>query len=160
MPENNFKSPNLYRPGVGIMLLNRDNHVFVGQRADKMSDAWQMPQGGIDDGENPKDAVWRELREEVGTDKAEIIAESANWLHYDLPVDLQKKLWGGKYLGQRQKWFAMRFTGIDADIKIDADAKPEFMAWQWAHPDQLLDLIVPFKRDVYARVLSEFLTLL
>jgi putative (di)nucleoside polyphosphate hydrolase len=150
----------LYRAGVGIMLLNNSNKVFVGQRADKIADAWQMPQGGIDDGENPSDAVWRELLEEVGTDRAEIIAESQDWLQYDLPPDLQKKLWGGKYLGQRQKWFAMRFTGVDADIKIDADAKPEFVTWQWTRPNQLLDLIVPFKRDVYAQVLQEFADIL
>ncbi|TAH36133.1 MAG: RNA pyrophosphohydrolase [Alphaproteobacteria bacterium] len=153
-------TPSRYRPGVGIMLLNKNREVFVGQRADKIADAWQMPQGGIDDGENPSDAVWRELREEVGTGKADIIAESKDWLYYDLPSDLQKKLWGGKYIGQRQKWFAMRFTGVDADIKIDADAKPEFITWQWAQPNQLLDLIVPFKRDVYARVLQEFKNLL
>lgn len=146
----------LYRPGVGIILLNEINHVFVAQRADKQFDAWQMPQGGIDGDEIPHQAVWRELMEEVGTDKAEIIAESRDWFYYDLPEELQKKLWGGKYRGQRQKWFVMRFTGQDSDIDLNAHDHPEFTNWKWANPAQLLDLIVPFKRDVYRDVLAEF----
>jgi len=152
--------PKFYRPGVGIMLINAARHVFVAQRADRLVDAWQMPQGGIDDGESPNDAVWRELMEEVGTDKARILRESEHWLYYDLPPDLQKKLWGGKYLGQRQKWFALEFTGLDRDINIEAHNHPEFSVWKWAPADQLLDLIVPFKRDVYAKVLREFAPLL
>jgi putative (di)nucleoside polyphosphate hydrolase len=148
--------PKLYRPGVGIMLINAARQIFVAQRADRMVDAWQMPQGGIDDGESPSDAVWRELMEEVGTQKARILCESTQWLYYDLPPDLQKKLWGGKYLGQRQKWFALEFTGDDSDIDITAHNHPEFSVWKWAAADQLLDIIVPFKRDVYAKVLHEF----
>ncbi len=146
----------LYRPGVGIMLLNAENRVFVAQRADKQFDAWQMPQGGIDEGEDPAKAVWRELKEEVGTDKAKILAESKDWHFYDLPPDLIKKYWQGRYIGQRQKWFVMQFTGVDADINIHAHEKPEFNAWKWIAADQLLDLIVPFKRDVYKAVLKEF----
>jgi putative (di)nucleoside polyphosphate hydrolase len=150
------RNDNLYRPGVGIMLLNAAGEIFIAQRSDQTSSAWQMPQGGIDDNETPVQALWRELAEEVGTDRAEILAEAADWHYYDLPPDLAKRLWGGRYLGQRQKWFALRFTGQDADINLSAQLPPEFKAWQWAKPSQLLSLIVPFKRDVYAKVLAEF----
>lgn len=150
------KDDALYRPGVGIVLLNRDKRVFIAQRADKQFDAWQMPQGGIDEGETEQQAAWRELGEETGTDKAELIAESACWHYYDLPFDLAQKLWGGRFRGQRQKWFAMRFLGEDKDIDIHAHTSPEFTAWRWAAPEDLLDLIVPFKRDVYKEVLREF----
>jgi putative (di)nucleoside polyphosphate hydrolase len=145
----------LYRAGVGIMLLNRDNMVFVAQRLDNIG-AWQMPQGGIDKGENPRDALWRELMEEVGTGKAEILDESPDWYSYDLPADLQARLWGGKYKGQRQKWFVLRFTGVDADINIRAHHPPEFSEWKWASHLELPDMIVPFKRDLYRRLLLDF----
>lgn len=144
--------PALYRPCVGLMLF-RPGLVFVGQRTDATG-AWQMPQGGVDEGETPRQAAMRELFEEVGTDRAEIVAESQTWHFYDLPPDLAARMWGGKFRGQRQKWFALRFLGTDGDINI-ATAHPEFTAWQWAPVDALVDLIVPFKRDVYRAVVAE-----
>lgn len=146
-----------YRPGVGIMLINREGRVFVGRRADvpAVPAAWQMPQGGIDPGETPRQAAWRELREEVGTDKAEILGETREWLHYDLPVGIAGRPWGGRWRGQRQKWFAMRFTGADGDIDLAADRHPEFDAWKWVAPERLPELIVPFKRLLYVAVLGE-----
>ncbi len=146
-----------YRPGVGIMLLNADNRVFVGQRLDSVVEAWQMPQGGIDPGEEPLAAASRELEEETGVrpDLTTLIAEAREWLSYDLPPELMGRIWGGKYRGQRQKWFAMRFLGTDADVNI-ATAHPEFRAWQWAKPAELPDLIVPFKRPLYAELLRAF----
>jgi putative (di)nucleoside polyphosphate hydrolase len=144
-----------YRPGVGLMLLNARGQVFVAQRLDMPSAAWQMPQGGIDPGETPRQAALRELHEEIGTDKAEIVAESRDWIRYDLPADLVRKLWSGRYRGQEQKWFALRFLGTDADIDI-ATAEPEFSAWRWAELAELPDLIVPFKRDLYRRLIAEF----
>ena len=147
-----------YRPAVGIMLLNRDGRVFVGRRVDMPAGlaAWQMPQGGIDPGETPRQAALRELKEEVGTDRAEILAEAAGWLHYDLPAEIAGRMWGGRYRGQRQKWFAMRFTGEDCDIDPAAGDHPEFDAWEWAAPERLPELIVPFKRGIYLAVLAEF----
>lgn len=144
-----------YRPCVGIMLLNPENSVFVAQRRDMRTAAWQMPQGGIDEGETPRDAAFRELAEEIGTAKAEVLAESRGWLDYDLPLELLPKLWQGRYRGQTQKWFAMRFLGEDAEIDIETD-DPEFTQWKWARPEQLPELIVSFKRDLYRRVLEEF----
>jgi len=144
-----------YRPCVGIMLLNRDNQVFVAKRLDMRSEAWQMPQGGIDAGEEPRAAAFRELLEETGTGKAEIIVESRDWLTYDLPDELIGKVLKGKYCGQRQKWFAMRFLGDDADIDIDTD-EPEFSEWMWAERETLPGRIVPFKRQLYIDVLKEF----
>ena len=144
-----------YRSGVGLMLLNARGQVFVAQRIDMPSSAWQMPQGGIDPGETPRLAALRELREEIGTDKAEIIAESRDWVRYDLPTDLVRKLWGGRYRGQEQKWFVLRFLGTDADIDI-ATSEPEFSAWRWADLGELPELIVPFKRDLYRRLIAEF----
>jgi len=144
-----------YRRGVGIMLLNPAGLVFVAKRIDMPSDAWQMPQGGIDDGEAPASAARRELKEETGTDRAEILAESRDWFRYDLPDDLRPLLWGGKYRGQSQKWFAMRFTGTDRDIDI-ATEHPEFSDWKWTAPATLPDLIVPFKRALYRALLDEF----
>ncbi|MBV8888672.1 MAG: RNA pyrophosphohydrolase [Alphaproteobacteria bacterium] len=146
-----------YRPAVGIMLLNAQRQVFVGRRIDMPAGlaAWQMPQGGIDPGETPQQAAFRELKEEVGTNKAEILAETAGWLHYDLPGEVAGRMWGGRYRGQRQKWFALRFTGTDADIDL-ATEHPEFDAWRWVAACELPELIVPFKRRLYLDVLEEF----
>ena len=145
-----------YRLAVGIMLLNWVGGVLVARRIDMPTmPAWQMPQGGIDPGETPREAAWRELKEEIGTDKAELLAESRGWLQYDLPADLVRGVWGGRYRGQRQKWFAMRFTGTDADIDI-ATEHPEFDAWKWIRPEHLPEVIVPFKRQLYIDILAEF----
>jgi putative (di)nucleoside polyphosphate hydrolase len=152
-PEEIARLP--YRPGVGLMLLNRTNQVFVAQRIDTRVPAWQMPQGGIDEGEPPREAVLRELEEEVGTSKAEIIAESHGWFRYDLPPDLVPRVWGGRYRGQTQKWFALRFLGEDSDIDIETE-EPEFSAWKWAAHEDLPRLIVPFKLQLYRAVLAEF----
>ncbi len=143
------------RPCVGIMLLNHDNQVFVAQRLDTRGEAWQMPQGGIDKGETPRAAALRELEEEIGTDKAEIIAQSRQSYRYDLPRELVGKLWRGRYRGQSQTWFAMRFLGEDRDINI-ATEHPEFSVWRWAAHQDLPELIVPFKRQLYSEVLAEF----
>jgi putative (di)nucleoside polyphosphate hydrolase len=144
-----------YRPGVGIMLLDTGNRVFVGRRIDTAGDNWQMPQGGIDRGETPRAAALRELKEEVGTDKAVILAESAHWLRYEVPQRVARRVWNGRYRGQMQKWFAMRFTGEDRDIDV-ATGHPEFDAWKWVPPADLPTLIVPFKRQLYRDVLAEF----
>ena len=144
-----------YREGVGIMLINADNLVFVAKRIDSISEAWQMPQGGIDEGEEPQVAAFRELMEETGTDKAQLLAESANWLTYDLPDTLVPKIWGGRFRGQRQKWYAMRFTGIDSDININTP-HPEFCEWKWIPMQELPDIIVPFKRSLYQALVDEF----
>jgi putative (di)nucleoside polyphosphate hydrolase len=148
-----------YRPAVGIMLLNDANLVFVARRLDMREEAWQMPQGGIDAGEAPHEAALRELEEETGTGKATILAESRGWLRYDLPRPLADRAWGGRYRGQRQKWFAMRFTGSDGDFNL-ATAHPEFSAWRWAPPASLPQFIIPFKRQLYLDVLAEFAPLL
>lgn len=137
------------------MLLNADNHVFVAKRIDMTSEAWQMPQGGIDEGEDPRTAAMRELLEETGTDKARILAESADWLRYDLPTYLVPKIWGGRYRGQEQKWFALRFDGTDADINI-ATEHAEFSEWKWEPMHTLPDVIVPFKRALYQQIVEEF----
>lgn len=144
-----------YRPGVGIMLLDADNRVFVGRRIDSTMDAWQMPQGGIDEGEEPAEAALRELEEEVGTNKAEIIAQSNEWLSYEIPDRLIPRIWNGKYRGQRQMWFAMRFLGESVDININT-SHPEFCEWRWASLEDLPGIIVPFKRDIYSKVVTEF----
>lgn len=144
-----------YRPGVGIMLLNPDGMVFVAKRIDMTSEAWQMPQGGIDEGEDPLACARRELKEEIGTDKAELLKESPKWFAYDLPDELIPKIWNGKYRGQKQRWFAMRFTGADGDINL-ATEEPEFSEWQWIPMQQLPDIIVPFKRRLYQQLVEEF----
>jgi putative (di)nucleoside polyphosphate hydrolase len=151
-----------YRPCVGMLLLNRAGKVFVGRRIDSAKEAdniWQMPQGGIDKGETPEQAVLREMEEELGTDKAEIVAESRQWLHYDLPDHLVGKVWKGRYRGQKQRWFALRFLGQDSDIDL-ATAHPEFDAWQWVDLEDVPGLVIPFKRDTYRAVVSEFRDLL
>jgi putative (di)nucleoside polyphosphate hydrolase len=150
-----------YRLGVGMMLLNVRNEVFVGRRIDTTAEAWQMPQGGVDEGEDLRAAASRELAEEVGIgpDKARLIAEAPGWLDYDLPHALVPKVWKGRYRGQRQKWFAFRFLGRDEDIVLDAH-HAEFAAWKWAPMEALPDLIVPFKRDIYVRVVAAFRHLL
>ncbi|MSP47953.1 MAG: RNA pyrophosphohydrolase [Alphaproteobacteria bacterium] len=147
-----------YRPCVGVMLLDRDDRVFVGERIGTPG-AWQMPQGGIDEGETPLQAAKRELREEIGTDQAELLAESAGWFSYDLPKDLRERLWHGRFRGQTQKWFAFRFLGSDGDIDLEAH-HPEFERWRWVAMRELPLHIVPFKRDVYERVVAEFAPLL
>jgi putative (di)nucleoside polyphosphate hydrolase len=144
-----------YRSSVGIMLLNQNNEVFVGRRRQSGGEAWQMPQGGIDEGEDPRIAAFRELKEETGIENAEILAESKSWLYYDLPAALVGKTRHKGWRGQRQKWFAMRFKGSDGDINIMTQ-ESEFSAWKWVGIEQLADLIVPFKRLVYMSVLDEF----
>lgn len=149
------KSKRGYRQGVGVVLLNPENRVFVAQRIDTKEPAWQMPQGGIDKGEDPYKAALRELEEETGTNKATLIAETDDWLRYDLPEDLQAKMWKGKYRGQEQKWYLMRFTGTDNDINIETD-HPEFSDWKWAEFSTLPDLIVGFKKDLYRQIVAAF----
>ena len=144
-----------YRPCVGIFLLNNDGLVFAGRRIDSRAEAWQMPQGGIDAGESPLQACMREMREEIGTNTAELVSQHDDWLYYDIPLPLADRLWQGRYKGQKQKWMALRFTGDDSDINI-ATEEPDFCEWKWLSPHDLVDLAVPFKRDVYQNVLAAF----
>lgn len=148
-----------YRQNVGAVLFNHAGLVFVGRRADRPPDAaasWQLPQGGIDEGEAPAHAVLRELREEIGTDAATILAEHQEWLTYDLPPDIAAAAFRGRYRGQRQKWFALRFTGADSDIALDRDPHPEFDAWRWVPLTALPDLAISFKRPVYEALVKTF----
>lgn len=144
-----------YRPCAGIMLVNRDWRVFVGQRIDQRVEAWQMPQGGIDEGETPEEAALRELGEEVGTDKAEILAVNDGWIAYDLPPELVGNVWKGRYRGQKQKWFLLRFTGEDSDIDIQTE-HPEFAVWRWARLSELEEMAIEFKRETYRQVVAAF----
>jgi putative (di)nucleoside polyphosphate hydrolase len=145
-----------YRRCVGIMLIDGAARALVARRADMpATPAWQMPQGGIDWGETPREAAMRELEEEIGTRKAEILAESRDWMTYDFPPEVARRVWDGRFRGQRQKWFLMRFTGCEADIGLDS-RHPEFDAWRWVDPDEVPRLIVAFKRELYIRVVGEF----
>ena len=154
-PEQIARLP--YRACVGVMLMNADGCIFVGQRNDRHAEAWQMPQGGVDPGESPRDAALRELWEETGVpaDLVDIIAETDGWLPYDLPHDIVPVIWNGRYRGQEQKWFLMRFTGQDDQVNI-ATEHPEFTTWKWQCPDRLVAEIIPFKRAVYEQVMAAF----
>lgn len=146
-----------YRPCAGVMIVNRQGKVFVGQRLDSVLEAWQMPQGGIDPGEDALAAAIREIGEETGIapDKIELVAEAPDKLSYDLPPELIEKVWQGRWRGQTQRWFLFRFTGEDSDVNI-ATAEPEFRAWRWVDPDDVPTLIVPFKQELYQQVLAAF----
>jgi putative (di)nucleoside polyphosphate hydrolase len=148
-----------YRKNVGTVLMNADKKVFIAQRIDTPGPTWQMPQGGIDAGEDPRDAVFRELLEEIGTNHAEIVYEAPDWISYDLPKDLQQKLWGGGYAGQQQKWYLMRFLGQDHDINLNTE-HPEFSRWQWVDPALIPSLAIDFKKEVYEQVLHFFASFL
>jgi len=155
-----------YRPCVGVVLFNRDGLVFCGRRRNKAlrehvapGHEWQLPQGGIDRNEEPLDAARRELYEETNVRTISLIAEAPGWLHYDLPADIAREAWKGKYLGQRQKWFAFRFEGADSEIDIDNPGgghRPEFDAWRWERLENMPDLIIPFKRPVYEQIAAAF----
>lgn len=148
-----------YRPCVGIMLINQQGDIFGGQRLDNRAEAWQMPQGGIDEGEDVETACFREMREEIGTNKADILRLHPDWLNYDIPRPLADHLWSGAFRGQTQKWVALRFTGEDTDINIQTE-EPEFVSWQWLSPDELIQRAVPFKQEVYTNIMAEFQDLL
>lgn len=144
-----------YRPCAGMMVLNKADQVFVARRLDMVTEYWQMPQGGIDKNEDPADAAFRELEEEIGTRNVSLIYSLDEWLTYDLPDDLMGKIWKGKFRGQKQKWFLFRFLGEDNEINIVTE-HPEFGEWKWENIDRLTQLIVPFKRDIYETVIEKF----
>ena len=146
-----------YRPNVGVALINPAGRLFAAQRLDNPAPAWQMPQGGIDTGEDALEAALRELEEETGVARSMVtlLREHPDWIEYDLPPELIGRLWKGRYRGQTQKWFALRFEGVDADINIETE-HPEFRCWAWMPANELIDKIVPFKRDVYRRVFDAF----
>jgi len=157
----NYVNPDniVYRKGIGLMIVNSSRKVWVGQRYDakhlSSPHTWQMPQGGIDGTETPWQTALREMKEEIGTVNVRLIAESQDWISYDFPEELYSKLWGGRFYGQTQKWFLVEFLGDDAEIHINT-RHPEFIAWRWVDAHQLPDLIVPFKRNLYLKVLEEF----
>jgi len=145
-----------YRKCVGMMILNASNKILVGRRLDHPSGYWQMPQGGIDENENPQKAVWREMMEEIGTNKADIFKISTQWINYDIPQETLDKLpWGKKWIGQTQKWFIFKFTGQKTDINVHTK-NPEFSEWKWIRHTELIENAVPFKRKVYKTILNEF----
>ncbi|MCB1404774.1 MAG: RNA pyrophosphohydrolase [Rhodobacteraceae bacterium] len=152
-----------YRPNVGIVLINHDGLIFAAQRLDAPKllgqpvAAWQMPQGGIDEGEDPRAAALRELEEEIGVPPAlvQLVAETPDWLTYDLPLDVVPRIWKGRYRGQKQKWYLMRFLGRDDQIDLDQE-HPEFSEWRWIDADGMIEAIVPFKRDIYRQVVEAF----
>jgi len=159
----NEYDPLQYRPCVGVMMVNAGGRAFVGKRIDnREGDWWQMPQGGVDPGEDPDSALFRELYEEAGVRQAHlnVISRLPGELFYDLPEELKGKLWGGKYIGQRQTWYALRFTGTDSDIDLNAHEPAEFCEWKWVDPELLPNLIVPFKRDIYRTVVDGFRALI
>jgi putative (di)nucleoside polyphosphate hydrolase len=147
--------PTKYRLGVGIMLINHDKKVFVGQRADRFSDAWQMPQGGIDEGEEPLAAALRELQEEVGTSSVDVIASTEDWVSYDLPIEIIHELWNGQYRGQKQIWYLMRLKGGNEQINIATEV-PEFIQWKWVELEILPEVIVEFKKELYQKLVEYF----
>jgi putative (di)nucleoside polyphosphate hydrolase len=151
----------LYRSGIGIMLINKEKKIFVGKRIDNHSDAWQMPQGGIDAGESENEAMFRELKEETGISAfaVKILQKSRGYFYYNLPYKLQKKFWGGKYLGQRQRWYLVEFIGDESLVNIQTE-DPEFSAWKWVSSEEILSAIVGFKRELYEDVINEFLEIL
>ena len=147
---------NQYRKCVGMMIFNNIKEILVGRRLDHPSGFWQMPQGGIDENENPEEAVWREMMEEIGTNKAKLLKISNQWINYNIPSETLKTLpWGHKYIGQTQKWFAFQFIGKDSDINVGT-VNPEFSEWKWTKINSIVEEIVPFKRDVYSKILKEF----
>lgn len=152
-----IRDPSRYRANVGLAVFSKAGHIFVGRRINgRGAFQWQLPQGGVDKGEAPADAALRELEEEIGVAPklVDILQETDDWLYYDFPMDLRKRM-GGPYLGQRQKWFALRFKGSDSDVRLDKHT-PEFDAWRWAELSEIPDLIVPFKRPVYEEVAARF----
>jgi len=155
--KNDEKPDHLYRSGVGIVIINRDKKIFVGKRIDNNSDAWQMPQGGIDASESEDDAMIRELKEETGiiSDNIRLLSKSQGHYYYNLPYKLQKKFWGGKYLGQKQRWYLAEFLGDDSAINI-ATEDPEFSQWKWVSKQEILSKIVSFKLELYEEVIREF----
>lgn len=149
-----------YRLGVGMMIINEQKKIFIAKRIDIRNEtpddhSWQMPQGGVDHGEPPYQAALRELHEEIGTDKVSLIAQSSEWIRYDLPEHLANKLWGGRYLGQKQRWYLFQYEGNDSDFNLETK-HPEFCDWKWESPERLPELVVYFKRKLYERVLEEF----
>ncbi len=155
--KDTLKPDYLYRSGIGVMLINSKKEIFVGKRIDNNSDAWQMPQGGIDAGENEDLAMFRELKEETGInqDKVKVLRKSSHYHYYNLPYKLQKKFWGGKYLGQKQRWYIAEFIGDDSLVNI-ATENPEFSDWKWISPNEILHAIVGFKRELYENILKDF----
>lgn len=155
--QNDEKPDYLYRSGVGIMIINKDKHIFVGKRIDNHSDAWQMPQGGLDAGESEDAAMLRELKEETGiiSQNVKLLKKSSGYYYYNLPYKLQKKFWGGKYLGQKQRWYLIEFLGDESAINIKTE-DPEFSEWKWVEKIDIVGSIVSFKRKMYEDVLQEF----
>lgn len=147
-----------YRLNVGICLINHEGLIFAAQRIDTPGPYWQMPQGGVDENEEPLQAALRELKEEIGTNSAHLLYEFPQWFTYDLPLDLQGKLWGGNFKGQKQKWFLFQFQGTDSDINL-ATAHPEFSHWAWMPARELLEKVIPFKKAIYEQVLNQVQTL-